>query len=153
MASFQNQSPDNVIVIPDDNDVEKFQSSAGKLVEISKKKIEATRELVEAGKIVINKSMEGKETKYPGTVSISTIKSYESEDPIKRLEMILEAALATEKALKDLYKACAEMNLEVVDDSALEDVQDAYGEAMIEINEAARDVYSGACELEFVNRY
>ena len=67
--------------------------------------------------------------------------------------MILEAALATEKALKDLYKACAEMNLEVVDDSALEDVQDAYGEAMIEINEAARDVYSGACELEFVNRY
>ena len=125
MASFQNHSPDNVIVIPDDNDVEKFQSSAGKLVEISKKKIEATRELVEAGKILINKSMEGKETKYPGTRSISTIESYESEDPIKRLEMILEAALATEKALKDLYKACAKMNLEVVDDSAPEDVQES----------------------------
>ena len=142
MASFQNHFPDNVIVIPDENNVENFQSLAGKLVEISKKKIEATRELVEAGKILINKSMEGKETKYPGTVSISTIESYESEDPIKRLEMILEAALATEKALKDLYKACAELNLEVVDDSALEDVQDAYGEAMIEINEAARDLYS-----------
>ena len=153
MASFQNHSSDNVIVIPDKNNVEKFQSSAGKLVEISKKKIEATRELVEAGKTLIKKSVEGKETKYPGTVSLSTIESYESEDPIKRLEMILEAALVTEKALKDLYKACAEMNLEVVDDSALEDVQDAYGEAMIEINEAARDVYSGACELEFVNRY
>ena len=65
MASFQNHSPDNVIVIPDENNVEKFQSSAGKLVEISKKKIEATRELVEAGKSLINKSLEGKETKYP----------------------------------------------------------------------------------------
>ena len=52
--------------------------------------------------------------------------------------------------MKDLYRACAEMNLEVVDDSALEDVQDSYSEAMIEINEAARGVYLEACELDSV---
>ena len=47
MASCQNHPQDNVIMIPDDDDVERFQSSDVKLVEISKKKIEATRELVE----------------------------------------------------------------------------------------------------------
>ena len=141
MAGCQNQSPDNVIVIPEDDDVERFQSSARKLVEISKKKIEATRELVDSGKNLINKSQEGKKSR-------RTYRTYRVIEPPARLMRILEAALATEKALKNLYKACSEMNLEVVDDPSIEDVDDAYDDALCDIKEAALDVYDKACGLE-----
>ena len=143
MAGCQNQSPDNVIVIPEDDDIERFQSSAGKLVEISKKKIEATRELVESGKNLIEKSLEGKEYRNTGTKIY-----YGRLEPPQRLLQTLEAALATEKALKNLYKACSEMNLEVADDSSVQDVRKAYDVARCDIKEAALDVYDKACGLE-----
>ena len=132
-----------MIVIPEDVDIERFQSSAGKLVEI-----EVTRELVESGKNLIkSKSQEVNEYRKTG------YGIYREIEPPERIMWILEAALATEEALKNLYKACSEMNLEGVDDSSIEDVHEAYDEAMCDITmcdmkEAARYVYVEACDLE-----